>query len=75
MRQGRIDFVELRSQTGAELRMKNPWGEARLSLFRNGQPAGAVSGADIKLSTARGETLVLAPASAKLDTLRRTLDA
>ncbi len=75
LRQGRIDFVELRSQAGAELRIRNPWGEASLSLFRNGQPAGTAAGGRITLATTRDEPLILAPAGAKLENLRRTLEA
>jgi hypothetical protein len=75
MRQGRIEFVEILSQAGAELRLKNPWNTAILSVFRNGQTAGETGGSQLKLPTTRGETLILAPAGANLQSLRRTIEA
>lgn len=41
---GRIDFVEIQSQVGSECRLRNPWPDAALTLYRNGKKAEDLSG-------------------------------
>jgi hypothetical protein len=56
---GRVDFVEVRSLAGSECRLQNPWGEPKVTLFRDGRKAEDVSGALLKFSTRRGERIVV----------------
>jgi hypothetical protein len=54
-----VDFVEVRSLAGSECRLQNPWGEPKVTLFRDGRKAEDVSGALLKFSTRRGERIVV----------------
>jgi len=56
---GRIDFVEIQSQVGGECRLRNPWPDAALTLYRNGKKAGDLSGSLPAFPTARGETVTV----------------
>jgi hypothetical protein len=60
-RKGRVEFVELRSQAGAECRLYNPWGAEEVELYRNGKKAETLTGSLVKFSTAKDEVLVLVP--------------
>lgn len=56
---GRIDFVEIQSQVGGECRLRNPWPDAALTLYRNVKKAGDLSGSLLAFHTARGETVTV----------------
>jgi hypothetical protein len=58
MRQGRVEFVELLSQAGAECRLRNPWGESRITLYRDGKKAESLNGSLVRFPTRKGETIV-----------------
>jgi len=60
-RRGRVEFVEIQSRRGGACRMKNPWDEAELSLYRNGRAAAVVAGSLLVIPTAAGETVTLVP--------------
>ena len=57
----RIEFVEIQSQAGGECRLRNPWPNAALTLYRNGKKAEDLSGSLLAFPTARGETVILVP--------------
>ncbi len=70
-REGRTIFVEIESQAGAECRLRNPF-KAAVSLYRNGQPAGSLSGDSLRFPTGKGERITIVPADTRLETLRRS---
>jgi hypothetical protein len=57
IRGGRVEFVELESQAGAECRLRNPWGEAAITLQRNGAKAETLSGSLLTFKTTQGEKI------------------
>jgi hypothetical protein len=57
----RIAFVELRSLAGARARLHNPWGEASVQVFRDGQRAETLGGTLLTLQTRVGETVRVVP--------------
>lgn len=61
-RKGKIEFVELRSQSGAECRLKNPWPEGPVDLYRNGKKSEQLAGAMVAFQTTKDETIVVVPA-------------
>jgi hypothetical protein len=58
---GSIPLIEAVSQYGGELRLANPWGEAAVTIYRNGRKAEDASGAVVTVKTAKGETIVIVP--------------
>ena len=61
MENGRIEFVEILSQLGGECRMRNPWPDAAITLYRKGGKAEEVSGSLLTFRTARQETITVVP--------------
>lgn len=72
-RNGTVEFVELQSQAGTPCKMHNPWGESKVTLYRNGVKAQDLDGALLEFTTTRGETIVVAPSGASPGQFRRTL--
>jgi glycosyl hydrolase family 95 len=70
---GRIEFVELESLAGAECKLRNPWNEGTVSLYRNGKKSQTLSGALLTLPTHKGERLVLVPGNTTPDEFRRSI--
>lgn len=60
---GRIEFVEIHSQTGGWCRLRNPWLDAALALYRNGKKAEDLSGSLLAFPMARGEIVTVIPQS------------
>jgi hypothetical protein len=58
LKNGQIDFVQVRSPLGGACRMKNPWPAAPITL-RRGEKAEKLSGDVITFDTARGEVVQL----------------
>ncbi|MEO7143218.1 MAG: glycoside hydrolase family 95-like protein [Bryobacteraceae bacterium] len=61
MRGGRIEFVELESQAGADCRLRNPF-SGGVSLHRDGKEAGTFRGSLLKFPTRKGEKIRIAAA-------------
>jgi hypothetical protein len=61
VQRAKIAFVELRSLAGAEARLRNPWDEAAVRVFRDGAAAETMDGAVLVLATRVGETLRVVP--------------
>lgn len=60
MRGGQIAFVELQSTAGAPARLRNPWGRAPATLYRNGRAVGRLEGPLLTFDTRAGEVVLLA---------------
>ncbi len=58
-RQGKTDFVELHSQAGGECRLRNPWGEQPVTLYRNGEKSEDAESGLLRFSTRKEETIVV----------------
>ncbi len=61
MEKGQIEFVEIQSQVGGECRLRNPWPDRTVTLYRNREKAEDLSGPLLKFPTARAETVIIAP--------------
>lgn len=61
---GKIQFVELRSRLGIGCQVTNPWGEAPATLYRNGKPAGDLTGTAFDIPTEKDETVTIVPQGA-----------
>jgi hypothetical protein len=59
MRGGRIEFVQVKSQAGGECRLRNPWPDAMVTLYRDSKKAEDLSGSLLTFPTAKGETIVI----------------
>jgi hypothetical protein len=61
IRGGQVAFVELRSTAGAPARLRNPWGAAPVTLYRNGQRWKQLEGPLLTFETTRGDVLIAVP--------------
>ena len=61
-RAGRTESVELRSEAGSIARVRNPWGTAGVSIYRNGKRAQQLKGALLVFDTGIGEVVEMRPA-------------
>lgn len=66
---GQIRFVALTSRKGGQCTLKNPWGEAGVTLYRDAKAAEELSGNSLKLRTKQGETVTVVPRGAPLVSL------
>lgn len=58
---GQIPLIEIHSQAGRPCRLQNPWPDAEVDLWRNGQLAESLTGKLLNFSTSDGETIVVVP--------------
>ncbi len=56
---GIIEFVEINAQLGGECRVRNPWPEREVALYRNGLKEQDLKGSLLQFKTGRGENIVL----------------
>ncbi len=73
MRRGKVEFVELKSQGGAECVMRNPWGENPITLYRDGRKSESTSASLLRFPTRKGETIVVVQGDDSPAQYRRTL--
>ena len=73
MQDGRVDFVEIQSQYGGECRLRNPWYEQDVILFRNGSRSETLSTDLLKFDTARNESIVIVRAETTPEQFKRTV--
>lgn len=59
MRGGRVESVAIHAQRGGEVRLRNPWPEARVDLYRNEAKTETLEGALLKIATQNGERIVV----------------
>lgn len=72
-RNGNVQFIELSSQAGGECRLRNPWVDGDITLFRNGKPAEEVGGRLLKFNTAKDEVLLVLKKGVAPSKLNRTV--
>ncbi|MFH0991098.1 MAG: DUF5703 domain-containing protein [bacterium] len=72
-RAGEIEFVAIKSQLGNECRLKNPWPEKSVTLYRDGIKAESMKDPVLKIQTTKGETVVVVRAGTAPNDYRRTL--
>ena len=71
IREGRVGFVELESQMGAECRLRNPF-DGEVTLYRDGAKAEGLAGTMMRFGTRKGKRVtVLAAGVAPADARRR----
>jgi hypothetical protein len=71
IREGRVSFVQLESKKGAECSVRSPWGEAAVTVYRDGRKAETLNGSLLTFETRTDETVVLVPPGQTLESLRR----
>ena len=59
IRDGHIEFVEIKSRAGGQCRLRNPWPEAEVSLYRNGSKWKDMQGSLLKFETDKDQVFVL----------------
>jgi hypothetical protein len=72
MKDGRVEFVELESQAGAECRLRNPF-QAEIAVHRDGKPAETLRGSLVQFGTRKGERLVLVAAGTEPGSFQRAI--
>jgi len=75
MRGGRIEFVELSSQAGGVCRLRNPWGEAEVTLYRDNKKSEQMKGSLLKIPTGKGENVVVVLRDSRPDEFKRAIPA
>ncbi|HTQ31190.1 MAG TPA: DUF5703 domain-containing protein [Opitutaceae bacterium] len=58
---GKIQFVELKSGLGSTCELANPWGEAGVTVYRDGKTGETLSGKTLEIPTTKGETVIVVP--------------
>jgi hypothetical protein len=72
IREGRVAFVELESQAGAECRLRNPF-DGEVTLYRDGARAEGLKETMLRFGTKRGERVTVLAAGALLADARRSV--
>jgi hypothetical protein len=75
MRKGQLEFVELVSQLGAECRLRNPWGDSRITVYRDGNKMESLNGLLVRFPTRKGETIVIVQGDDSPAQFKRTIPA
>ena len=65
--------MELNSFAGSSCKLKNPWGDTAVTLYRNGTQSEQLQGGVLSFSTAKGERIVVVPRGKSLEQLKRTI--
>jgi hypothetical protein len=58
---GQIEFVQIKSQLGGQCRLRNPWPDAEVTLFRDGKNWMNMKGSLLRFETDRNQVLVIVP--------------
>jgi len=69
MSKGQVRFVELLSQAGGECRLRNPWGESGVTLYRDGKQSEDMQGSLLAFQSRKGENIVVTPRGSSPDKL------
>jgi hypothetical protein len=59
VREGEVEFVELRSQAGGECRLRNPWTKEKVTLYRDGKKSEELTGSLLTFNAAKDENIVV----------------
>jgi hypothetical protein len=73
MQSGRIEFVEIKSQVGGQCRLRNPWPDTEVTLFRNGGKWKDMSGSLLKFETDRDQIFVVVPKGVSRSQFKRVI--
>jgi hypothetical protein len=73
MRQGRLEFVEVTAENGGQCRLRNPWDEGEVTLYRDGRKSEEIRGSLLKFETAKGETVVAVLKGSSPDQFKRVV--
>jgi hypothetical protein len=73
IRNGRVEFVELVSQSGAECRLRNPWGDSQITVYREGWKTESLNGPLVRFQTRKGENIVIVPGDNDPAQYKRTI--
>ena len=73
MRAGQIEFVEMQSQAGEQCRLRNPWGESAVTLYRDGKKAEEVKGSLLTFATRKGEKVLALRSGSSPEKFRRAV--
>jgi hypothetical protein len=65
MKDGNIEFIQIESQAGSECRLRNPWPDTTVTLYRNGNKAENLDGLLLTFPTVRGEIIIVIPVGAE----------
>jgi len=74
IRDRKIIFVELQSSAGATCRVRNPWKNEKIWVYKNGQLLRETGQETLELKTDPGDDLVLVPKGVKLNSLPSQLN-
>jgi len=61
MQDGRIEFVEVKSQLGGECRLRNPWPDTQVTLYRDERRWKDMRGSLFRFETDKDQVFVLVP--------------
>jgi len=61
LKNGQVRYVRLVSEKGKTATVVNPWSGQTVRVYRNGNDAGTLSGAELTIATSANETIHLAP--------------
>jgi hypothetical protein len=73
-REGKIEFVEIKSQAGGKCNVRNPWGEKGVDVYRNGRKPMTYIGSIVEFQADKDDTFVIVPKGHKPKQLRRTVN-
>ena len=65
-KKGTVEFVEIKSQSGKQCKLRNPWGTEEVTIYRNGKKLQNSKGNLISFSTKAGEVFVILKSDEKL---------
>ena len=66
MEKGKVEFVEIHSQKGGECRIKNPWNNKEITIYRDGKKSENIKGTLLKIQTNKGELVNMVPKGKRL---------
>ncbi|MHC4215633.1 MAG: glycosyl hydrolase family 95 catalytic domain-containing protein, partial [Planctomycetota bacterium] len=74
IRKGNIDFIEIKSQSGGQCRVRNPWPGKQLSVYLNGTKQKNIPGAPgLEFETDKGQILLILPKGTSPQQLKRVV--
>jgi hypothetical protein len=61
------------SQSGAECRLRNPWGDSQITVYREGWKTESLNGPLVRFQTRKGENIVIVPGDNDPAQYKRTI--
>jgi hypothetical protein len=74
-RRGQVEFVEIQSLLGRECRLRNPWGGAPVTAYRDGEKAESRDGALLVFDLHQGKSILLVRSGTDPDQFKQTIPA